>query len=125
MANRHTKMQSASSTGKCESESQWEHSTFTRVAKYKRLILQKCYQAVEQMDPASYITGKSMNTITLYSLLKLQTHTHTHTHAKLFLVISLKEMCKRIPEVIHKYVHNNMNQKTSQDSRENKLLGML
>ena len=31
--------------------------------------------------------------------------------AKLFLVISLKEMCKRIPEVMHKYVHNNLNQK--------------
>ena len=85
------------------------------------------------MVPTSYITGKSMNTITLYSLLKLHTHTHTHTHnhfvlpakaadththththteeAKLFLVISLKEMCKRIPEVMHKYVHNNLNQK--------------
>ena len=56
------------------------------------------------------------------------THTHTHTHteeATLFLVIYLKEMCKRIPEVMHKYVHNNMNQKTSQDSRKDKLIGTL
>ena len=30
-------------------------------------------------------------------------------------------MCKRIPKVTHKYVHSNMNQKTSQYSRKHKL----
>lgn len=64
-AYKHTRAQSTSSSAKCKLKSQWEHSTFTRVAEYKRLILQKCYQAVEQMDPASYITAKSINTTTL------------------------------------------------------------
>ena len=56
------------------------------------------------------------------------THTHTHTHtlyepATPFLVIYLKEMCTCILKVMHKNVHSNINQKTLQDSRKDKLIG--